>query len=182
MIIFSGVAGSGKSVQGKMLADMLELPWLSTGEFLRMIIAGEPRRRMIEGKLLDDQEIIAVTEKIFSLIDVRKEFVLDGFPRSLTQAHWLLEFSEQQQSKISVVYHLVADEATVRDRLLARGRKDDHAEAITARFHEYDQTIKPILELFESRNIPVKDINANQSVDQVHQAIMEAAKAAIPLK
>ncbi len=43
MIIFMGVAGSGKSMQGKLLADTLGLPWLSTGEFLRMLISGEKR-------------------------------------------------------------------------------------------------------------------------------------------
>ena len=46
MIVFMGVAGSGKSVQGRMLADKLALPWLSTGEFLRMLVSGERRMYM----------------------------------------------------------------------------------------------------------------------------------------
>ena len=53
MIIFMGVAGSGKSVQGRLLADTLGLPWLSTGEFLRMLISGQRRKDMQAGKLLD---------------------------------------------------------------------------------------------------------------------------------
>ncbi len=65
-----GVAGSGKSVQGKLLADQLALPWLSTGEFLRMLIAGKRRREMLEGKLLPDQEIITLIRKIFSVVDI----------------------------------------------------------------------------------------------------------------
>ena len=49
MIIFMGVAGSGKSSQGRRLADERGLPWLSTGEFLRMLIAGEKRKDMVAG-------------------------------------------------------------------------------------------------------------------------------------
>ncbi len=66
-----GVAGSGKSVQGRMLADRLALPWLSTGEFLRMLVSGEKRKDMIAGKLLSDNEIITLVQRIFTIIDTR---------------------------------------------------------------------------------------------------------------
>lgn len=172
MIIFTGVAGSGKSVQGKMLADALGFPWLSTGEFLRMVISGERRQHMLEGKLLSDAEIIAVVEKIFAMIDVKEQFVLDGFPRTVAQVAWLLKFSAQQQASQPIVIHMTASEDTVRSRLLERGRKDDHEEAITARFEEYEQAIKPILEAFRRANIPVIDIDAERSVEDVHQEVL----------
>ena len=69
MIIFMGVAGSGKSSQGRQLADEKGLPWLSTGEFLRMMIAGDKRKQMLEGKLLGDEEIITMVQKIFAVVD-----------------------------------------------------------------------------------------------------------------
>ena len=89
MIIFTGVAGSGKSVQGKLLADHLGLPWLSTGEFLRMLISGDRRKDMLAGKLLEDKEIIALVQRIFNVIDTKHEFILDGFPRTIPQAEAL---------------------------------------------------------------------------------------------
>lgn len=172
MIIFTGVAGSGKSVQGRMLADERGYPWLSTGEFLRMIVAGEPRKRMLEGKLLHDDEIIAIIERVFNLISFQEEFVLDGFPRTMKQADWLIDFAQNHGADVSLVIHMVADQATVRERLLARGRPDDHAEAIDERFEEYEQSIKPILDLLKQRGIRVVDIEANRSIAEIHQEIV----------
>lgn len=176
MIIFMGVAGSGKSMQGKLLADQLALPWLSTGEFLRMLIAGEKRKDMLDGRLLDDQEIISLVRKIFTVIDTNEEFVLDGFPRTVAQADWLLSQVKHGQLHVTAVVHLIASEETVRERLLGRGRPDDHHEAITERFNEYEEAIKPILEHFKQAGIPIHNINGEQSLDKVHTDTLSALK------
>jgi len=171
MIIFMGVAGSGKSVQGKTLADHLALPWLSTGEFLRMLIAGEKRRDMVSGKLLEDKEIIKLVQKIFTMIDSHAEFILDGFPRTTAQADWLLNQVKHGQLHITGVIHLTADEDTVLKRLLGRGRQDDTEAAIRERFEEYEAQIKPILEHFKAAKIPVYDINGDQTAAAVQADI-----------
>ena len=176
MIIFMGVAGSGKSVQGRKLADKLGLPWLSTGEFLRMLIAGERRQQMLAGKLLDDQEIIALVQKIFGVIDVEQEFVLDGFPRTPAQADWLLSQEKHGQLDITAVIHLEASEDAVQKRLLSRGRPDDTKEAISERFTEYRQTILPILAHFKEAGIKVHTINAEQPVEVIHNEILKAVE------
>lgn len=174
MIIFMGVAGSGKSIQGRQLADELGYPWVSTGEFLRMLISGERRKDMLNGKLLDDQDIIALIRKIFTVVDTDQEFVLDGFPRTVQQADWLLSQVKHGQLAVTGVIHLVASEDAVRERLLGRGRPDDHEEAIAERFKEYEDSIKPILEHFKQVNIPVYDVSGEQSIEEVHEAIAQA--------
>lgn len=174
MIIFMGVAGSGKSMQGKMLADELALPWLSTGEFLRMLISGDKRKDMLHGHLLEDQEIIALVQKIFTIIDPSEEFVLDGFPRTVAQADWLLNQVKHGQLGITAVIHLTASEAVVRERLKGRGRQDDTDEAIAERFKEYEEAAKPILEHFRTANIPVHDIDGEAKVSEVHTQILAA--------
>lgn len=174
MIIFMGVAGSGKSIQGRMLADERGLPWLSTGEFLRMLIAGERRKQMLAGKLLDDQEIITLVQKIFNIVDTSQEFVLDGFPRTATQADWLINQVKHGQLTVTNVIHLMADEDVVRKRLLERGRQDDHHEAISERFAEYRESILPILEQFKQAGVAVSNINSDQPMQQVHDDIMAA--------
>lgn len=171
MIIFMGVAGSGKSVQGKLIADEFGLPWLSTGEFLRMLIAGTRRKDMLAGKLLDDQEIIGLVQKIFGIIDIKQEFVLDGFPRTARQADWLLNQVKHGQLKITAVVHLTASEEVVRQRLIDRGRPDDYHNAITERFDEYRESILPILEHFENAGVPVYNINGDQSISEVRDSI-----------
>ncbi len=178
MIIFMGVAGSGKSMQGRMLADERGLPWLSTGEFLRMLIAGEQRRDMLAGKLVEDEEIIGLVQKMFTIIDSEKEFVLDGFPRTVGQADWLLNQVKHGQLDVTAVVHLLASQESVLQRLLSRGRQDDNSEAISERFTEYEETIKPILDQFRAANIPVLDINGEQTVDAVHREVLRSLQSA----
>ncbi len=157
-----------------MLADHMGLPWLSTGEFLRMLISGERRKDMLAGKLLGDNEIIALVQRIFNVVDTKHEFILDGFPRSVAQADWLLNQVKHGQLKISAVVHLTATEEAVRARLLKRGRQDDTDIAIKERFTEYAETILPILEHFKQAGISVYDIDAEQSVKDVQASIRRA--------
>lgn len=174
MIIFMGVAGSGKSVQGRALADEKAVPWLSTGEFLRMLVTGDERKEMLEGKLLEDADIISLVQKIFTIIDVENEFVLDGFPRTLPQAEWLLGQIKFEQLRVTAVVHIQVDEATVKQRLANRGRKDDHDIAIENRLNEYRTTILPILEMFKDANVPIIEIDGNGSQDTIHRTILDS--------
>lgn len=174
MIVLTGVAGSGKSMQGRLLADREALPWLSTGEFLRMLISGDERRDMLAGKLLDDEEIISLVQKIFNVVGTEEEFVMDGFPRTAGQADWLLNQVKYGQLDVTAVIHLTATKEAVLKRLLGRGRQDDTEEAITERFKEYEDAIKPILTHFKEANIPVYDINGEQDPEVVHADIMTA--------
>ncbi len=176
MIIFMGVAGAGKSVQGKLLADQAALPWLSTGEFLRMLISGQQRKDMLAGKLLDDKQIITLVQKIFSVIDTKHEFILDGFPRTSGQADWLINQFKYEQLSISAVINLQASEQVVRNRLLGRGRQDDTEAAISERFREYQQTTVPLLEQLKGAGIKVHNIDGDQAAEKVHEDIMKSLK------
>lgn len=171
MILIMGVAGAGKSVQGRWIADELGLPWLSTGEFLRMLVTGERRQEMIAGKLLDDSEIIALVDKIFHMIDSKENFILDGFPRTSKQADWLIAQHNAGLIRIKKVIHLEANEEEVTRRLLARGRQDDTKEAIAARFKEYRAVTLPILSDFEAKDIDVNHVDGNRTPEEVHEDI-----------
>ncbi|MBI3624331.1 nucleoside monophosphate kinase, partial [Candidatus Saccharibacteria bacterium] len=179
MIVFMGVAGAGKSLQGRLLADEAGLPWLSTGQFLRMLISGQERKDMLVGKLLDDQEMFSLVQKIFGIVDTTHEFVLDGFPRTGPQADWLIKGANNSGPTVTVVINLQASEAVVRDRLLARGRLDDTQTAIHNRFEEYKTMTLPILDQFRVAGIPLKDINGDQTSEKVHQDIMAALQGMI---
>jgi len=169
-----GVAGSGKSVQGRLLADRLGYPWLSTGEFLRMLISGERRRKMLEGKLLNDTEIITLVQKIFRVVDTEHEFVMDGFPRTLAQADWLMSQRKHGQLKITAVIHLQASEEVVLERLLQRGRQDDQGDVIRERFREYEHATQPIIKEFREEGVPVFEIKAVGEVETIHEDIVKA--------
>jgi adenylate kinase len=176
MIIFMGVAGAGKSVQGRRLADELAVPWLSTGEFLRMLTAGATRKHMLSGKLMNDEEIISLVRKIFAVVDTENEFILDGFPRTVGQADWLLNQAKYGQLDITAIVNISATREVVKERLLNRGRLDDHEEAIEERFQEYEQTIVPILDQFRMAKVTVLDVDGDQSIEQVHDDIEKALR------
>jgi len=173
MIIFTGVAGAGKSMQGRMLADRMGYPWLSTGEFLRMLVAGDRRKAMMAGELLSDQEMIALIQKVLGLLPPDEEYVLDGFPRTPDQAEWLLAQEKAGLLDITAVFQIDASKEVVRERLLSRGRQDDHHEAIEQRFREYEETIVPILEQFKEAGIKVYKIDGEQTVAEVHKNILQ---------
>ncbi len=174
MIIFMGVAGAGKSAQGRMLADELGLPWLSTGEFLRMLLSGQDRKDMVSGKLLSDQQTIALVHKIFSVIDIKEEFILDGFPRTIAQADWLVSQAKAGLLDVTGIFHITADKKVVQERLLKRGRPDDNEDAIEERFTEYETTIVPIVKRFAEAGVPVYEIDGSQPVNAVHSDILKA--------
>jgi len=167
-----GVAGSGKSVQGKLLADELGYYWLSTGEVLRKHISDERQDEMLAGKLLDDQEIIGVLGDFLTSFKKKQECVLDGFPRTLPQAEWLLDQHKRGKIKITAVVCLEALTTTVEKRLLARGRPDDHKEAIQLRFHEYEKQTLPIIESFKQAKIPVYAVDGENQIEEVHQDVL----------
>jgi adenylate kinase len=172
VIVLMGVAGTGKSMQGKLLADEHGFPWISTGEILRVLVTGKRRQEMLQGKLLSDDEVIKVLDKVLELIDTNQRFVLDGFPRTVEQADWLLEQAKNGRFKISAVIHLMASEKVVKNRLIERGRVDDTEEAINKRFEEYRNVTLPIIDHFRKEGIQVYDIDAAQSPRTVHDQIV----------
>jgi adenylate kinase len=173
MIILTGVAGAGKSMQGKILADEHGYAWISTGEILRVLVTGKRRHEMLQGKLLSDDEMVTILDKVFELIDPTQEFVLDGFPRTIPQTDWLLEQVHKNRFELTAVINLDASEDVVRKRLTARGRQDDTEEAITKRFKEYRTVTLPILDYFKSENIQIRTIDAAQEPRAVHDAILK---------
>ncbi len=173
MIILTGVAGAGKSMQGKILADEHGYAWISTGEILRVLVTGKRRQEMLEGKLLSDEEMINLMDKVLELIDTKQEFVLDGFPRTVPQADWLLDQVHKGRFKLTAVIHLAASEEVVRERLLERGRLDDTEEAIEKRFSEYRSVTLPIIEHLRQEGANVCDIDAGQPPRDVHDSILE---------
>lgn len=173
MIILTGVAGAGKSSQGKILADEHGYAWISTGEILRVLVTGKRRHEMLKGKLLSDEEVITILDTVLNLIDARQEFILDGFPRTIFQADWLLDQVHKRRFELTAVINLDASEDEVRKRLMARGRQDDTEEAITKRFEEYRTVTLPILEHFRQEGVKVYNIDASQAPRAVHDDILK---------
>jgi adenylate kinase len=173
MIILMGVAGAGTSMQGRLFADEHGYAWISTGDLFRVLVTGQRRQQMLEGKLLSDEEVIKLIDKTLELIDINKEFLLDGFPRTKTQADWILKQVSNGRFNLTAVFNLKASPDIVKDRLLKRGRQDDTETAIKKRFDEYDAVTLPILDYFRQYNVAVYDIDADRDPMTVHDEILQ---------
>jgi adenylate kinase family enzyme len=172
MVLIMGVAGSGKSLQGRLIAKELGYKWLSSGEFLRSRMVGAKRQAMLAGKLLADQDLIDIFDQEIENLDKNKS-ILDGFPRTLVQAQWLLKRHVEHKIHIDAVIYLKASKQAVKERLIKRGRQDDNGPAIEQRFNEYQKLTLPILELYKNANIAVYEVNAERSVEAIHQEIAQ---------
>lgn len=173
MILLMGIAGSGKGTQGKMLADQRNYHLISMGDVLRMHVTGKQRERMLAGGLLDDTEIINIIDKVLSSIGDDGQVLLDGFPRTIPQAQWLLEQVNAGRFDLQTAFHLVASREAVKSRLMNRGRIDDVEDAIEARFAEYARSTEPVLEWMSANGVDVVNINAERSVEAVNDDIID---------
>ena len=176
MILIMGIAGSGKGTQSKLLAEKDGLHLITMGDVLRASASDEQRKKMENGILLDDNEIIQIIDKFLAALPDQEEVLLDGFPRTLTQAEWLIKEAESGRFDIRSAIHLIASREAVKARLIGRARTDDVEHAIEQRFDEYEKSTEPLIGWLRQHNIDVFDVNAERSIEAVHQDIVNHIK------
>jgi adenylate kinase len=167
MIIFLGIAGSGKTEQSKLLANQFNFELISVGELLRNIPDKSLEEQLNKGDLIEDSTVISVVEKALKRIPSNKEFIIDGFPRTLDEATWL-----SGQATSIIVIHLMLSPSIAFDRLKLRNRSDDNTDAITRRINEYNELIDSILNLFKSKGFIIGEFDGSESVNDIHEKVV----------
>ena len=176
MIIMFGPAGSGKSMQGQLLAARHGWRWLSSGQLLRD--AGDPEilARLKTGELISDE----ITNKIvFDAIDKAHtcgdvdRVVLDGYPRSAEQAKALVEHERERCGRDGVAMCIVMEvpRDEIMKRLAKRGRLEDEPDSIERRLQIHRGEIYPLLDFFNDLEVPIAHINGVGTVGEVHDRI-----------
>jgi adenylate kinase len=178
VILMMGMAGSGKGTQGELLADQQKLHLISMGDVVRMYITGKKRAEMLAGKLLKDEDIIKILERVLASLRDDDEVILDGFPRTIPQAEWLLEQVKNGRFDLKAAFHLLASREAVKRRMLDRARIDDTEEAIDKRIDEYEKSTKPLLKWLAKSGVKVVNIDAERSVEAINQDILSHLKQA----
>lgn len=169
MILILGNPGAGKTTQTGLLAEYLNSPWFSMGELIRKNVSGKDRRDMLAGKIISDDVTLTIVDKTLKDIDtVGFECVFEGNPRSVTQAQWWLHQEAVGRFKITGVIHMIADPRIAEERLVKRGRLDDHDEdVIDKRYAEYRRSITPTLDYLTKNGVKVHEVDANGSINTV---------------
>lgn len=172
MIIIFGTIGSGKTEQGERLARRLNCPRVSSSQLLRASSDRLILKQIAEGTLVGDQSVMDLLEAEFKKIGAdKKEFILDGFPRSVAQAQWLASKIKAGVVKFTAIIYLQVPEKEIMDRLLKRGREDDKEDIIRHRLNEYDKNTQPVLDYLRQAGYQIEEVDGSSPPDEVEKNI-----------
>ena len=170
MILLFGPAGSGKSTQGRALADLYGWRWLSVGQVLRD--SGEFDDTLNKGGLVDDATVVRLMDEQIKFAESEgMEIVLDGYPRDLEQAEIMFKEGSSFFDKIDGAIILQVPVEELWTRLELRGREDDTKEAVEQRFKIFEENIDAILNLLKERGIKIYEIDGVGEYDEVTERL-----------
>ncbi|MGK7917461.1 MAG: adenylate kinase [Prochloraceae cyanobacterium] len=185
-LIFLGPPGAGKGTQAKLLAELVQIPHISTGEILREAIAAQtPLGKKVQeyvdqGELVPDRLILDLIEQRLGQADAQKGWILDGFPRNVGQANFLDELlGKLNQSSNYLVYvvNLEVPEEVLINRLLSRGRKDDNRDTIRRRLQVYQEQTEPLIDFYRTHN-RLYSVDGNRLPEEVTESLKEIVNTA----
>ncbi|MFH0711569.1 MAG: adenylate kinase [archaeon] len=208
--IFLGAPGSGKGTAASKIAPKRNVPHISTGDLFRENInkktpIGAKAKEYIEkGELAPDEIVIEMLKKRIQQEDCQNGFILDGFPRTISQAEKLSKLTnidlvinisvpkeiiiQRLSSRITckecgkifnAIYHKPKNESKC-DQCHGEiiRRPDDKPEIIQNRLKIYEEQTAPLIEFYKSKgilqNILCDDIN--KPADETAQLIINSIK------
>ena len=208
-IILIGPPGAGKGTQAKFIVTNFNIPQVSTGDMLRENVKNntnlgiEAKKFMDSGELVPDSVILNMMKDRIVNNDCKNGFILDGFPRTTTQAQSLTKLLDQMDMKIDYVLVLEVDDDIIVDRMGGRrvhpgsgrvyhikynppkeeGVDDFTNEKIIIREDDKEDTVRKRLEIYRKETEPIIEyynnqknvhtINGESSIDEIKQKIKE---------
>jgi adenylate kinase len=125
-IILLGAPGAGKGTQAKMLQEKFLIPQISTGDMLRAAkqaktsLGLEAQKYMSAGTLVPDEVVIDLIRERLNAADTKQGYILDGFPRTVSQAEALANMLKAIGSQLDLVISLDVSEEDLVNRLTGR--------------------------------------------------------------
>ena len=183
-LMILGAPGSGKGTQGRLLAEHLGIPQVSSGELLRSAVSQrtplglEAKAYMDRGDLVPDRVIVGLIREILDA-DGGRGVLMDGFPRTVPQAEAVDRILAERGEQVDLVLLLDVEEGELVKRLLARaskeGRSDDNLESIRQRLRVYHRQTAPLIEYYERQGV-VKRVAGTGVVDQIQARVRDAVR------
>jgi adenylate kinase len=191
-LILLGPPGAGKGTQAQRLVAKHGLVQLSTGDMLRAAVnAGTPvgeraKDIMARGELVPDDVVVAIVSDRIDEPDARNGFILDGFPRTVPQAHALDRMLREKGLKLDAVIQLKVDEGILLKRIekriadmQARGealRPDDNPDVLRRRVLAYRDQTAPLAAYYQLQSV-LRPVDGMAPIPEVADAIDRALVA-----
>ena len=203
-IVLLGAPASGKGTQGGILTNILNIPHISSGNIIRQNIADKTeiglrvKDLISKGKLVDDKTTNAMVLDRLSKSDCKNGFILDGYPRTLSQAKTL-----NDAYKIDMAINIDVLEDVAVKRISGRRvcnncnktyhisnltseicpicnnplviRDDDKVEVIKERYKIFNEQTKVLLDFYSKKGALVT-VDGNGTSDKTTQEILKAIK------
>ena len=188
-LIFLGPPGAGKGTQAARIEAAYEIPQLSTGDMLRAAVAAgteiglQAKDIMARGDLVPDEVVVGIISERIEAADCANGFILDGFPRNVSQARALDAVLVEKGIDIEAVIELVVDPEILIARILKRAqesadgpRDDDTEEALQHRLRVYEEQTAPVADFYAEKGI-LRTLDGMQEIDEVTRQIRSALDA-----
>jgi len=210
-LILLGAPGAGKGTQAELLVKALSIPAISTGNMLREAMKlgtplGEQVRQIMDsGMLVPDDVILDLVSKRVTRDDCKNGFILDGVPRTLSQAKAL----DAAGIAVDHVISIEIDDSVIEGRMTGRrvcpscgssyhvannppkteGICDNCGAGLVTRKDDAPETVRDRLAVYHERTEVLKDyymqqgkirvVNGDQSMQDTHRDILEAIGAKV---
>ena len=157
-LLFLGPPGAGKGTQAERLCAAHELMHLSTGDLLRTEVGAKTP--------LGQEAAAVMNQGENQLKNQSGGWLLDGFPRTLTQATALEPLLEELKQPIEAVVLLELNDAVLIERLISRGRSDDNESVIRNRLEVYREKTAPLIDHYRQQGL-LQTVGAHGSIESI---------------
>lgn len=181
-ILILGAPGAGKGTQAKRIAEVLQIPAISTGAIFRQNmkdrteLGQKAQSYMDAGEFVPDSVTNPMVKARLSAPDVAGGFLLDGYPRTIDQAFYLRDALAATGRELDLVLEIAVELDEVVQRLLKRaeieGRADDTEPVIRRRLEVYKEQTEPMVTYYADQDKLVQ-VDGIGTVDEVWERIRQ---------
>lgn len=176
-VLLIGAPGAGKGTQAAHIARHFGLTHISSGDLLRRhvreqtTIGRQVKEYIDRGDLVPDAIIMDMLYKPVVTASATGGYILDGFPRTVTQAEAAYAVAGELGVQVQLAVHIVVQRDELLRRLTARARADDDTAVINHRLEVYDKMTLPLVAYYAERERLV-EVNGGRPVDEVTWSIV----------